>query len=90
MLIEKKFFSLLYLGNKHKHDASAPIYHRISTQDMFSDYGKKRSGRKTKYLIKTLLAHGARASRISQPRTRVGISVFMPDGEKAVRLRVAK
>ncbi len=90
MLIEKNFFNLLYLGSKYKQAARPLVYHPIQMQDVLSAYSERRTVRKTKDLIKALLGHGARASRNSQPRTHVGISVFTPDGGKAVRLRMTK
>lgn len=44
--------------------------------------------RSTKDLVTTLLSHGARAWRMSQPRGQVSIKSYNPNGLAAVRIKV--
>ena len=59
-------------------------YPRLSSADLA--YGRSR--RKTKSLISILLGHGARAERLSSPRTRVKLRALTPSGKPAVRIRI--
>lgn len=89
MLIEKNFFNLLYLGSKYKQTTRMPITNPRHLSGILPKYYEKNSRRKTRDLIKTLLGHGARSARFNQPQARIAINVFMPDGNKAVRLKMA-
>jgi hypothetical protein len=90
MLIEKNFFNLLYLGSKYKQPTRMPMPNPRHLVGILPKYHDNSSRRKTRDLIKTLLGHGARSARINQPRARIAINVFMPDGNKAVRLKMAR
>ena len=90
MLIEKNFFNLLYLGSKHKQPTRMPMPNPRHLSGILPNYHDNSSRRKTRDLIKTLLGHGARSARINQPPARIAINVFMPDGNKAVRLKMTR
>lgn len=90
MLIERNFFNLLYLGSKSKQTTRMPISNPRHLSGILPNYYEKNSRKKTKDLIKTLLGHGARATRTNQPRACISLNVFMPNGNKAVRLKMAR
>jgi hypothetical protein len=90
MLKEKNFLNLLYLGSRHKRVARAQPYVPLDLVANMPGYGEKRTARKTRDLIKLLLSHGARAARSSQPRAHVAINVVSPNGQKAVRIKMAR
>ncbi len=89
MLVEKNFFNLLYKGGMqlrtNRLAASTSRYQRI----IRTDYGEKRSARKTKDMIAVLLSHGARATRAAQPRAKILMNVYNPHGTKAVKIKLA-
>lgn len=88
MLVEKSFLNLLYLGNKQRRADKNRALTKSWLSDGAFEIAKRRSARKTKNLIGTLLSHGARASRSAQPRVRVSINVIAPNGGKAVKIRM--
>jgi len=90
MLIEKNFFNLLYLGSKNRSATRMPIADPRHMSSVLPKYYEKNSRPKTKDLIKILLVHGARAARVNQAHTRIAINVYTPDGNKAVRLKMAR
>lgn len=53
-----------------------------------ADLGLNRSRSKTKDLVGSLLCHGARAWRYSQPMARIHLHVTIDGGSNAVRLRL--
>ncbi|ODN70001.1 hypothetical protein A6302_02657 [Methylobrevis pamukkalensis] len=51
-----------------------------------TDLGLSGPIRKSKDLVRLLLAHGARARRATLPRTVVELEVFTPSGKAAVQI----
>ena len=90
MSAEHKFLGLLGLYNRHKPIARSPSYGPNTLSASYSGHAQQKSNRKTKDLIKLLLVYGARAARASQPHTRVAINVYMPNGKRAVRIKLAR
>lgn len=48
----------------------------------------KKSSLNTKDLVTTLLSHGARAWRMSQPRGNVNLRSYNPQGFSAIRIKI--
>jgi hypothetical protein len=90
MLIERNFFNLLYLASRQKHDSAMPSYYPGQMSSGFSIHAENHSGRKTIDLIGKLLGYGARASRSAQSPTHIAVDVFMPNGKRAVRLKMTR
>jgi len=94
MSVEKNFLALLYLGTCQRHAEQDRRQNRNSilrsaSHHLAADIAK-RSARKTKNLITILLSHGIRAARAAQPRAKVSMNVFLPNGKKAVRIKMAR
>lgn len=94
MSVEKNFLALLYLGTRQRHAEHERRQNRNSILRSASHHlGSeiaKRSARKTKNLITVLLSHGIRAARSAQPRAKISMNVFLPNGRKAVRIKMAR
>lgn len=90
MLVERNFFSLLYLGTKQRRAERHALIRQQRRFDQELEKTANAQPRQTKQLIATLLGHGARATRASQPRAKVSMSVFCPDGSRAVKLKLSR
>ncbi|MCF6321785.1 MAG: hypothetical protein L3J32_08475 [Rhizobiaceae bacterium] len=92
MLVDKNFLALLYLGNKQRRIVGAKptaLPRMNSALGRLSSSAKNRTAGKTKELISMLLSHGARATRASKPRASTAMNVYLPDGRRAVRIKMA-
>ncbi len=90
MLVEKNFFNLLYLGTKQRRAERNAALRQRRSFDQALERSVKQQPRQTKQLISTLLGHGARATRATQPRVKIAMSVFTPSGSRAVKLKLSR
>lgn len=65
-------------------DAGLAALHQAAQR--LSDLARGRQKGRTRDLVGLLLAHGARAWRLSLPRASVKLTVATPAGRRAVRL----
>jgi len=92
MLVDKNFLALLYLGNRQRRIVGAKPSARPridSALGQVQSGATNRSAGKTRELISMLLSHGVRATRASKPRTSIAMNVYMPNGQRAVRIKMA-
>ncbi len=95
MLVEKNFLTLLYLGSKQRHanDKRVANAHKTGLTNAarnLSGYNRNRSTRSTKNMIAMLLGYGNRASRLARPAVHIAMNVTLPNGKKAVRLKMRR
>ena len=98
MSVDRNFLGLRNLvGRRGKSDGEALYAARPGTirpghlrPGSLAHFAESQNRRKTRDLIKILLGHGARSARLSQPRTHIAINVYMPNGQRALRLKMAK
>ena len=98
MSVDGKFLGLRNLvGRQRKTNGDALYAARPGTirpghlrPGSLAQFAESQSRRKTTDLIKILLGHGARSARLNQPRTHIAINVYMPNGQRALRLKMSR